>query len=255
MQNNYVRNYLVGQPGLLSGENGTRNKETCLARDNYGSHGYGLPSDAYDEVQENNGMQPYIPNESIDAKASQQNQVNQETDEAREEDMEIGYDEMPSTPTYEGLEQRFIDEIMKLVRERSDKEDAEISRHKERIVEINEEFQEKMSSLRAHQETRRQEFLHKELKARSNQYQVGKRNHHPNMKIADANGYLCPTTFTAGEATSSSRFHGATEYCKYVGEPTECATTISNGIKTSQSNETRVPLPPGRVYNNNSVHN
>ncbi|MCI67753.1 hypothetical protein A2U01_0089012, partial [Trifolium medium] len=33
------------------------------------------------------------------------------------------------------------------------------------------------------------------------------------MKVADTNGYICPsTTFTAGEATSSSRFHAAPEY-------------------------------------------
>ncbi|CAJ2629303.1 unnamed protein product [Trifolium pratense] len=202
-------------------------------------------------TQGNNVIQSYIPDDSIDAKVS-----HQETDEAHEEDMEIGYDDRPPTPTYEGLEQRFIDEIMKLVGERSDKEDAEFARHNERIAEINEEFQEKLSSLRALQETRREEFLRKELQARSNQYQDGKRNHFPTMKVADANGYICPsTTFIAGEAASSSKFHAAPEYDKYVVEPTEHLTTTSNGIKTSQKNETRVPLPPGRVYKNSSVHN
>ncbi|KAL5060611.1 hypothetical protein RYX36_032215, partial [Vicia faba] len=93
-------------------------------------------------AQENNGIQSYIPDdesidakatddESIDAKAKKHNHVNQETDEAREKDIEIGYDDRPSTPTYEGFEQIFIDEIMKLVREQSDKEDTEFSRHNE----------------------------------------------------------------------------------------------------------------------------
>lgn len=256
MQNNSVRKYLVGQPGLFSDENKTSNAETHSTRDKYGSYVYGLPTIPYNEAQGNNAIQSYIPDDSIDAKVSQQNQFNQETDEAHEEDMEIGYDDKPPTPTYEGLEQRFIDEIMKLVGERSDKEDAEFARHNERIAEINEEFQEKLSSLRALQETRREEFLRKELQARSNQYQDGKRNQFPTMKVADANGYICPsTTFTAGEATSSSRFHAAPEYDKYVVEPTESLTTTSNGIKTSQRNETRVPLPPGRVYKNSSVHN
>jgi hypothetical protein len=85
----------------------------------------------YDAAQGNNAIQSYIPDDSIDAKVSQQNQFNQETDEAHEEDMEIGYDDKPPTPTYEGLEQRFIDEIMKLVGERSDKENAEFDRHNE----------------------------------------------------------------------------------------------------------------------------
>ncbi|CAI8615139.1 unnamed protein product [Vicia faba] len=147
-----------------------------------------------ERAQENNGIHPYIlddesidakaaDDESIDAKSKKHNQVNQETDEAREEDMEIGYDDRPSTPTYEGFEQIFIDEIMKLVREQSDKEDTKFCRHNE---------------------------------------------------VTDVHGYLCPLTiFIAGEATSSSMFHGATEYSKYVGESTECLTTSSNGIKTS----------------------
>ncbi|XP_027189074.1 uncharacterized protein [Cicer arietinum] len=246
MQNNSVRNYLIGQPGLFSVENKTSNTEMHLKRDRYGSHVYGLPTIAYNEAQGNNGIQSYIPDEPTDAKVDQQNQTNGEMDEAREEDMEIGYEESPPTPTYEGLERRFVDEIIKLVRERSDKEDAELARHNETMIEINTEFQEKLSSLRALQETRREEFLHKESEARLNKYQHGKRNHYPSMK--DSQGYLCPsTTFTAGEATSSGRFH--------VGESTKCLTSTSNGVKRSQRNETRVPLPPGRVYNNSSVHN
>jgi hypothetical protein len=90
---------------------------------------YILPYKFYYAAQGNNGIQRYIPDESI--KVSRQNQANQEMDEACEEDMEIGYDESPPTPTYEGLEQRFIDEIMKLVKDRSDKEDAEFARHNE----------------------------------------------------------------------------------------------------------------------------
>lgn len=85
----------------------------------------------YDAAQGNNGIQSYIPDEPTDAKVDQQNQTNGEMDEAREEDMEIGYEESPPTPTYEGLERRFVDEIIKLVRERSDKEDAELARHNE----------------------------------------------------------------------------------------------------------------------------
>ncbi|KAL7228365.1 hypothetical protein ACSBR2_007144 [Camellia fascicularis] len=37
--------------------------------------------------------------------------------QAHEQDMEIGYEDKPSTLTFEGLEQRFLDEIMKLAKE------------------------------------------------------------------------------------------------------------------------------------------
>jgi len=49
MQNNSVRNHLVGQPGLFSGVNKTLNTETHLPRDKYGSYVYGLPTIAYNE--------------------------------------------------------------------------------------------------------------------------------------------------------------------------------------------------------------
>lgn len=66
------------------------------------------------------------------------------------------------------------------------------------------------------------------------------------MKVPDAHGYTSPSTFTAGEA--NSRFHGATEH-KHDGERT---LSLSSG--RGQGSEARVPLPPGRVYNNSAVY-
>ncbi|TKY51773.1 ubiquitin carboxyl-terminal hydrolase 8 [Spatholobus suberectus] len=136
---------------------------------------------------------------------------------------------------------------MQLTREKSDGEDAEFTWHKERILEINTEYEEKLSSLRALQATRREEFLRKELQARLNQYHEGKRKYCPNMKVPDAYGYVCPPTFTAGEAIGS-RFHGAIEY-KHDGER-----TLRSSSGRSKGSEAKVPLPPGRVYNNSAVH-
>lgn len=48
-----------------------------------------------------------------------------------EEDMEIGYEDKPMLQTFEGLEQRFLDDIMKLAKEQTDAEDAENARHRE----------------------------------------------------------------------------------------------------------------------------
>lgn len=48
-----------------------------------------------------------------------------------EEDMDIGYEDKHVLHTFEGLEQRFFDDIMKLYREQTDAEDAENARHRE----------------------------------------------------------------------------------------------------------------------------
>lgn len=48
-----------------------------------------------------------------------------------EEDMDIGYEDNRVVQTFEGLEQRFLDDIMKLNKEQTDAEDAENARHRE----------------------------------------------------------------------------------------------------------------------------
>lgn len=45
--------------------------------------------------------------------------------------MDVGYENKPLSQTFEGLEQKFLDDIMKLAKEQSDAEDAENARHKE----------------------------------------------------------------------------------------------------------------------------
>lgn len=48
-----------------------------------------------------------------------------------EEDMDVGYEGKPLSNNFEGLEQKFIDDIMKLAKEQNDAEDAENARHRE----------------------------------------------------------------------------------------------------------------------------
>lgn len=48
-----------------------------------------------------------------------------------EEDMDIGYEDNRVPQTFEGLEQGFLDDIMKLSKEQTDAEDAENARHRE----------------------------------------------------------------------------------------------------------------------------
>lgn len=45
--------------------------------------------------------------------------------------MEIGYEDNPLLQTFEGLDKKFLNEIMKLVKEQTDAEDAENVRHRE----------------------------------------------------------------------------------------------------------------------------
>ncbi|MED6109737.1 hypothetical protein PIB30_036386 [Stylosanthes scabra] len=248
MQNS-VRNYPTGRPKLFSTESRTASIEAHLLNDKYRSSGYGLLVPPYGE-----GNSRDIEDERVDPNFSQLNQVTQQINQSHEQDMEIGYEKgTPPPPTYEGLEQRFIDEITKLARERSDAEDAEFARHNERILEIKKEYHEKLSALRDLQSTRREEFLRRELQARLNQYQESKRNHSPHMKVPvvpvavpDAPGFTSPSTFTT---EANSKFYDATKYNNRDGER-----TVSLSSKRCQGSEARVPLPPGRIYNNSTAY-
>ncbi|XP_019459496.1 PREDICTED: uncharacterized protein LOC109359331 [Lupinus angustifolius] len=290
-----------------------------LKRDRYGSNLNGFPVPANNEVQRNNGIRFCIQDEITESKFRQLNQAKEEMNQSHEQDMEIGYEETPPTPTYEGLEQRFKDEIMKLAGEQSDAVNAEFIRYKERILEINTEYQEMLSALKAQQATRREEFLRKELQARLNQYHEDKRNQCPNTGVPDLRGYTgnlaageaigrshgasehkhdgeqapwlpswrsegsdARVILTAGEA--SGRLHGATEYNHDGGrmpplpswrsEETEARVASTAGetigrfhgpteskhdkerspTLPSGRGELRVPLPPGRVYNNRAEY-
>ncbi|KAF1860545.1 hypothetical protein Lal_00021589 [Lupinus albus] len=279
------------------------------------------------KVQRNNGKRFCIQDETTDSNFSQLNQANEEMNQSHEQDMEIGYEETPPPPTYEGLEQRFKDEIMKLAGEQSDAVSAEFVRHKERILEINTEYQKMLSALKAQQATRREDFLRRELQARLNQYHEDKRKQCPTMRVPDVRGYTghlaageaigrshgsaehkhdgeqapqlpswrsegsdARVILTAGEG--SSRLHGATEYNHDAGrmpplpswrsEETEArvastagetigrfhvateykhdgerSPTLPSGrgeVRVPLPWEVRVPLPPGRVYNNRAEY-
>ncbi|KAJ6813567.1 uncharacterized protein M6B38_142095 [Iris pallida] len=91
-------------------------------------------------------------------------------------DMEVGYEENTLPQTFEGLEQKFIQDIMTLTREQQDAEDSENARHRERLSEINSQYQEKLLAVRARQATHREDFLRKESQARHEQYQQVKLN-------------------------------------------------------------------------------
>ena len=51
--------------------------------------------------------------------------------QAHQDDMEVGYEDNNLPQTFEGLEQKFIQDLMKLTKEQHDAEDAENARHRE----------------------------------------------------------------------------------------------------------------------------
>ncbi|KAL2549127.1 hypothetical protein Fot_10657 [Forsythia ovata] len=191
-----------------------------------------------------NSIQSYHQRPVLDSKSDFGNHANTEIGpHAHEEDMEIGYEDKPFHLNFEGLEQRFQDEILKLTKEQIDAEDAENVRHREKIMEINNKYQEKLSVLRAKQANRREEFLRRESEARLQQYQQAGTNHllartSPN----DPRGYgaaVPPRPYPTGHTDHFNSHRDQSPFPDVGG---------------NQGTEGRVPFPQGRVYSNASGH-
>ncbi|TXG73507.1 hypothetical protein EZV62_002086 [Acer yangbiense] len=63
--------------------------------------------------------------------ASEKQNNNDPRSRPHKEDMDVGYEDKPLSNTFEDLEQKFLDDIMKLLKEQNDAEDAENARHRE----------------------------------------------------------------------------------------------------------------------------
>ncbi|KAK6233763.1 hypothetical protein QUC31_006169 [Theobroma cacao] len=132
---------------------------------------------------------------------------------------------------------------MKLVKEQSDAEDKEIARHKEKIMEINTRYQEKLSALRAQHANRREEVLLKELQTRLHQYQQAGISSHLNSGLQDARGYGGTAVAAAAGETrgyTTGQFHSYRDQSRF------------NAGQTTQGSEVRVPYPEGH-FNHTSA--
>ncbi|XP_021296589.1 uncharacterized protein LOC110425853 [Herrania umbratica] len=200
-----------------------------------------MPSNAFNQVQGLNTTRSYYQRQALD---SLENSANVENNaQSQEQDMEIGYEDNPSPLTFEGLERKFHDEIMKLVKEQSDTEDKENARHKKKIMEINTRYQEKLSALRAQHTNRREEVLRKESQARLHQYQQAGISSHPNSGLQDGRGYGGTAVAAAGGET---RGHTTGQFDSYRDQ------SQFNAGQTMQGSEVRVPYPEGH-FNNTSA--
>lgn len=80
---------------------------------------------------------PFYQSQRPDSKLGLEKQVNIDPrSQPHEEEMDIGYEEKTLSPTFEGLEEKFLDDIMKLTKEQTDAEDAEIARHREVLLNL-----------------------------------------------------------------------------------------------------------------------
>ncbi|CAI9778301.1 unnamed protein product [Fraxinus pennsylvanica] len=180
------------------------------------------PHASLDEGQGYQAPRSYYQDQRPEPQMPLEKQSSDPRHQPRKEDMDIGYEDNRISQTFEGLEQRFLDDIMKLSKEQTDAEDVENARHQERINTINIQYQEQLAALRARHATRRNEVLRRESRARQQQYQQAAMDQYPNSHMGTSDPH--------GER---SRFSGSAR---------------------DQGFEPKVQYPGGRIYDTDSRH-
>ncbi|KAG8074439.1 hypothetical protein GUJ93_ZPchr0006g43992 [Zizania palustris] len=150
-----------------------------------------IPSYAYNEGQNSQGAKSFYDGQRSDLKGGPENQPNKESrDQPHNDSFEARHEDYNLPRTFEGLEQNFHEDTVVLSKELHDAEDAENARHRERLNEINAQYQEKLLALRARQATYREEFLQKESLAHQQQYrQACMSNYANNVMPGEPRGY------------------------------------------------------------------
>ncbi|KAM6576601.1 hypothetical protein CsatB_028438 [Cannabis sativa] len=211
-----------------------------------------LNSQMFSEGQGGDSARPYFQGQRNDMKMASEKQSNSDTrSQPHNEDMEVGYEDPPSSQTFQGLEQIFLDDIMKLAKEQNDAEDAENNRHREKINAINGQYEEQLAALRARHANRRDEFLRRESCIRQQQYQQGVVDCYPNSSIGpnDPRAYNeFPASAAAAAAAdghrgfdNNERYDSYRERARFLG-----------GSGRDHGFESRGPYPGGRVYDTGS---
>ncbi|KAK7312694.1 hypothetical protein VNO77_36759 [Canavalia gladiata] len=205
-----------------------------------------MTSRMFSEGQGGDALRPYFQGQRPDPNLTLQNRSNSDSrSQAHEEDMDVGYEGNHLSQTFEGLEQNFHDDIVKLTKEQNDAEDAEHARHREKINAINNQYEEKLAALRARHSSRRAEFLQRESHARQQQYQQTIGDSYPSGGMAhrDSHGYNNVNASAAGEVQrgySADHFAPYRERARFLGGARD------------QGFEPRGPYPGGRVYDTGS---
>ncbi|CAK7325165.1 unnamed protein product [Dovyalis caffra] len=181
--------------------------------------------------QGGNGASSYYHRQPPDPKVGLENQSNKEASRTQphEQDMEFGFKDSTLPMSFESLERKFSDEVMKLAKEQSDSEDAENARHRE----------EELSAL-LQQANKREEFLRKESQARLSQYQQASMSHYPSSGFgfgSSPTGNDDQMTTSNAVTSSSSSPTGNNDQMSMkdrTAEHTVQATTPSDPVFTQQ---------------------
>lgn len=209
--------------------------------------------------QEGNAPRSFYQGQRPDANIGFEKQGNSNPrSQLREGDMDNGYGEKPSSQTFEGLEEKFLNDIRKLSKEQSDVEDAENARHGEKISAINIQYQEHLATLRARHASRKEAFLRRESQARQQQFQqamidqyTSTSNNNSNMMgMSDPRqGYGGNVAASASSGEAHQTFNNNDQYVSYK----ERARYLGNAREDHHGFEQRgPPYPGGRTYDTGS---
>ncbi|CAA3020876.1 Hypothetical predicted protein [Olea europaea subsp. europaea] len=205
------------------------------------------PNASFDEGQGYQVARSYYQDQRPDPQMSLEKQSGSDPKhQPRGENMDIGYEDNCMSQTFYGLEQRFLDDIMKLSKEQTDAEDVENASHREKINTINIQYQEQLAALRTRHAARRNEFLQRESRARQQQYQRAAMDQYRNshMGTSDPHGYSARTS----PARDPHRVYNADQYDSYREQ------SRFSGSARDQGFEPKVQYSGGRVYDTGSGH-
>ncbi|KAF5193691.1 Ubiquitin carboxyl-terminal hydrolase [Thalictrum thalictroides] len=211
-----------------------------------------ISSQLYNEGEGGAVSRTFYPSQRSDSRIGFEKHANKDPKaQPHQQDMETGYDDNALPHTFEGLTQKFHDEIMKLTKEQHEAEDTENARHREKLGDINAKYQEKLSALRAQHANRRDDFLERESQTRKNQYQQAGMSHYQNPTgQSDLRSYggaaAAATAVAAADPADLRRTFASGQYDSYRERAQYLEDARNHGF------ESRGPYPGGRSYNNNA---
>lgn len=206
-----------------------------------------MPSHMYNEGQGGDASRSYFQGQRPDPKLALQSRSNSDSrSQAHEENIDVRYEGNHLSQTFEGLEQNFHDDIVKLTKEQHDVEDAEHARHREKINAINSQYEEKLEALRARHGKRRTEFLQRESRARQQQYEQIIRDPYSGSGTASRGPHAHSNVNASASGGEPQRGYSADHFDPYREQSRFLGSARDQGF------EPRGPYPGGRVYDTGS---
>uniref|UniRef100_A0A1J3FTE8 Uncharacterized protein n=1 Tax=Noccaea caerulescens TaxID=107243 RepID=A0A1J3FTE8_NOCCA len=191
-----------------------------------------MPTTVYNEGQGVDSSRTYYRGQ-MDPKSGMEKQGSDSRAQPQhQENTKPGYENNRGVQTFEGLEQKFMEDITRLAKDQIEAEDAEIARHREKINTINTRYEEQLAALRARHTCKREDIMRKESQARQQQYKqqtmgMMDNQYHPNAagpvnvmpSGGHPQGYIGNAQDPAAVADAPpSRSYGSDRFETYGGE-------------------------------------